>query len=62
MFDDQYLKIIKCDNGFVLEWHKPDWGNDSFSTGTGRRAKATSGTEIHKTIKDVLAAAKKRLT
>jgi len=61
MFAETKVEITKCDNGFVLVWRKPN-PNEYQNISTGLPSSPTSGTEIHKTMKDVLEAVRKRLS
>ena len=58
MFNEQTVKITKCDNGYVMEWSKPDHEPHCVP----QYRKPTSGTEVHNTLKKVMDAAKSRLS
>jgi len=58
IFEETKVVIIKCANGYVLEWSTAKEGMQHRISGE----LATSGTEIFKTINQVVRAAKSRLS
>lgn len=60
MMDQAEVTITKCDNGFVLEWHKPFFKKKDRSA-IGLLDEPTSGKEVHTSMTSVLGSAKKHL-
>lgn len=52
-FSQAKLEIVRCDNGYVVEWHEVPEANN-FSYSINRPTKATNGVKIFTTKKQVL--------